>query len=346
MNIDERNILIISLDIISEIRTLFYEILNMYSLRQFHYAENFLIYNKILQINNKENKIETEPEKLLEKLETNLSHLNSVLKFFNFNSNNKILSYNNINSFISNEASKLISNMNLISAMYYISNDNYIYFDNDFFHELKKKQILIKKYFKNMKINYFQKNNNGIEYYEIKIIVHNLFSLIIIIPSNLSKFYLHDYDNKIKIIVNGLFGPNNLNFEQNQNLNNYSNFQLFKNMTMIFNNVLKQIIQKMNEAYFNFNYGKKISFYECFIQFLDFVYDYDQIFNIKCDRCSNIIKYIPKSKLFTVPVIKVQNNDDSYTQNIINDIDKENDINNSKKLFHFYHQECINSSDI
>ena len=322
MNIDERNILIISLDIISEIRTLFYEILNMYSLRQFHYAENFLIYNKILQINNKENKIETEPEKLLEKLETNLSHLNSVFKFFNFNSNNKILSYNNINSFISNEASKLISNMNLISAMYYISNNNYIYFDNDFFHELKKKQILIKKY------------------------LHNLFSLIIIIPSNLSKFYLHDYDNKIKIIVNGLFGPNNLNFEQNQNLNNYSNFQLFKNMTMIFNNVLKQIIQKMNETYFNFNYGKKISFYECFIQFLDFVYDYDQIFNIKCDRCSSIIKYIPKCKLFTVPVIKVQNNDDNYTQNLINDIDKENDINNSKKLFHFYHQECINSSDI
>ena len=41
-------------------------------------------------------------------------------------------------------------------------------------------------------------------------------------------------------------------------------------------------------------------------------------------------------------MIKVQNNDDNYTQNLINDIHKENDINNSKKLFHFYHQECVN----
>jgi len=335
MNIDERNILIISLDIISEIRSLFYEILNMYSLRQFHYAENYLIYNQILQINDKENKIETDPEKLLEKLEMNLSHLNSILTLIN--SNQIILSYNN--NIISNEVSKLISNMNLISAKYNLSNNNYIYFDDNVLHQLKKKQILIEKYFKNLKINYIQKNKNRNEFIQIKIILHNLFAIIIILPSNLSKFYLHDYDNKIRIIVNGLFGPNNLNFETNPNLNNYSNFQLFKNMSMIFNNILKQILQKMYEVYFNDE--QKISFYECFIQFLDFVYDYDKIFNIKCDKCSHIIKYIPKCKIFSVPLIKVQNSDENYNKNLINDINKENDINNTKKLFHFYHQECI-----
>ena len=339
MNIDGRNILIISLDLISEIRTLFYEILNMYSLRQFHYSENFLIYNKILQINDQENKIEIEPEKLLSKLEMNLSHLNSILKLLN--SNQIILSYNKI--IITNEVNKFILNMNLISAKYNMPN-NYIYFENNFFHNLTKKQILIEKYFKNLKIKFSQKNKNRIEYVQIKIIVHNLFSIIIILPLNLSKFYLQNYDNKIKIIVNGLFGPNNLNFEENPYLNNYSNFQLFKNMSVIFNNILKQIIQKMNEIYFN--YGQKISFYECFIQFLDFIYDYDKIFNTKCDRCSHIIKYIPKCKIFSVPLIKIQNGDDNYIKNLINDIDKENDINNNKKLFHFFHQECINSTCI
>lgn len=335
MNIDERNFLKISLDIISDIRTLFYEILNLYSLRQFHYKENFLIYNKILQINDKENKIETDPEKLLSKLEMNLSQLNSILKLLN--TNQIIISYNN--KIISNEASKFLSRMNLISTKYNITN-NYFFFDDNIYLHLKKKQLLIEKYFKNLKIKYSQKNKNRKEYIQIKIIVHNLFSIIIIFPSNLSKFTKHDYQNKIRIIANGLIGPNNINFEENPNLNNYSNFQLFKNMTLIFNMKFKQIIQNMKEV--NFNFGQRISFFECFIQFLDYVYDYDKIFNIKCDKCSHIIKYIPKYKIFSVPLLKVQETDENYLKNLINDIDKENDINNNKKLFHFFHQECIN----
>ena len=335
MNIDERNFLIISLDIISDIRTLLYEILNLYSLRQFHYKENFLIYNRILQINDKENQIETDPEKLLSKLEMNLSQLNSILKLLN--TNQIIISYNN--KIISNEISKFLSRMNLISTKYNISN-NYFFFDDNIFQHLKKKQLLIEKYFKNLKIKYSQKNKNRKEYIQIKIIVHNLFSIIIMLPSNLSKFNKHDYQNKIRIIANGLFGPNNINFEENPNLNNYSNFQLFKNMTIIFNMKFKQITQNMNEV--NFNYGQRISFFECFIQFLDYVYDYDKIFNIKCDKCSNIIKYIPKYKIFSVPLLKVQETDENFQKELINDIEKENDINNTKKLFHFFHQECFN----
>ena len=332
MTIDERNILIISLDIISDIKTLFYEILNLYSLTQFHYTENFLMYNKILQLTDKENKIETEPEKLLSKLEMNLSQLNSILKFLN-NPNEIILSSNNI--YISTESNKFLSNMNTLSEKYNISN-NYIHFEENIFHELKSKQILIEKYFKNLRIKYNLKN----KFFQIKINAHNLFSILIIFPSNLSNFNLNDYENKIKIIANGLFGPNNLNFEENSSLNNYSNFQLFKNMTEIFNSKFRRIIEKMNELHF-FD-GEKISFFECFVLFLDYVYDYYKIFNIKCDKCFHFVKYDYRYKIFSAPVLKEQNIDENYIMELINDINKGNDINNSKKIFHFYHQECIN----
>ena len=157
------------------------------------------------------------------------------------------------------------------------------------------------------------------------------------IPNNLSEFYENEFRNKIKIIVNAIYGPTNINYEENKNFNNYSNFLLFKKLSVIFNDKFNEIIKEINK-----NKEQKISFYECFLLFLDYIYDYDKIFKIKCEKCFNHIKYISKDKYFSIPLLKVQIIDEKYQNILFNDINKGNDINNINKIFHFYHQECIN----
>ena len=88
-------------------------------------------------------------------------------------------------------------------------------------------------------------------------------------------------------------------------------------------------------------YTNKISFYECFVLFLDFIYDYNKIFNIKCDKCFTKVKYSSNDKFFSVPLLKLEDNDKKRFKTIINDIEKGNKMDNKNKIFHFFHQECI-----
>ena len=341
INTVEKNLLNNSLDIISGMRTLFYEILNAYTLQQFHFKENFSIYNKILQIDENENKIMKNPDKLLSKLISDLTSLNIVLEKLNSLPYN-IKTNNDYQNIITNEENQYLSYIKL-SLMKYNINCRLVSdlccFDSNILFKLNEKQLLIEKYFKKLKITYNQKNSKlkEKEYIQIKIIVHNLFCIIIMIPNNLSEFYENEFRNKIKIIVNAIYGPTNINYEENKNFNNYSNFLLFKKLSVIFNDKFNEIIKEINK-----NKEQKISFYECFLLFLDYIYDYDKIFKIKCEKCFNHIKYISKDKYFSIPLLKVQIIDEKYQNILFNDINKGNDINNINKIFHFYHQECIN----
>ena len=341
INSVEKNLLNKSLDIISEIRTLFYEILNTYTLQQFHFKENFSIYNKILQIDENENKIIKNPDKLLSKLISDLTSLNIVLEELNsLPYNNK--TNNDYQSIITNEENKYLLYIKLSLMKYNIKSNlvpDLCCFDSNIFFNLNEKQLLIEKYFKKLKIKCGQKNSKlkEKEYIQIKIIVHNLFCVIIMIPNNISKLYENEFQNKIKIIVNAIYGPTNINYEENKNFNNYSNYLLFKKLSVIFNDKFKEIIKEINKSK-----EQKICFYECFLLFLDYIYDYDKIFKIKCEKCFSHIKYISKDKYFSIPLLKVQIIDEKYQNKLFNDINKGNDINNTNKIFHFYHQECIN----
>lgn len=97
------NILIQFLSEQQKLKSLFYETINLYSIKSFDYKQNFAIYNKITKINTNEIKIETNSKILLEKLESNLislnknlSEINSLFNFFpiplninDINNNNK-----------------------------------------------------------------------------------------------------------------------------------------------------------------------------------------------------------------------------------------------------------------
>ena len=43
--------------------------------------------------------------------------------------------------------------------------------------------------------------------------------------------------------------------------------------------------------------------------FLDFIYDYNKIFNIKCDKCFTKVKYNSNDKYFSVPLLMFEDND-------------------------------------
>ena len=110
-------------------------------------------------------------------------------------------------------------------------------------------------------------------------------------------------------------------------------------MAIILNNTFKNILKIKNIQ----NIGK-ISFYQVFIIFLDYIYDYSKIFRIKCDKCLNKIKYIKEENYFSIPCYKIINYDDKYIKNLITNIEKENMTNNNidKNVFKFFHEECIN----
>ena len=330
---DGRNLLIKTLELISEIKIIFYEILNLYSLQQFYFKENFPIYNKILQIDENKIKIETDPEKLLSQLIESLSAFNSILKKFNshlsFKYNEFICAQKKDNIFFDD-----------INIKTFLMNNNFdclgqqkqFHFGNNIFISLKEKEFLIAKYFKKLKIKYFQKNKNNIskEYIQIKIIVSNIFVILIRFSSNISELYEDNIENKIKIKVKGLFSQDNEDFNKS-----HCNFILFEQLTKIFNTKIKEIIKEMNHK----DEGN-ISFYKCFILFLDYIYDYDKIFKVYCQRCNNKIKFISCDKYFSVPLLKMQKYDDNYISTLINNIENENDINNNK-IFHFFHKECV-----
>ena len=145
---DGRNLLIKTLELISEIKIIFYEILNLYSLQQFYFKENFPIYNKILQIEENKIKIETDPEKLLSQLIESLSAFNSILKKFNshlsFKYNEFICAQKKDNIFFDD-----------INIKTFLMNNNFdclgqqkqFHFGNNIFISLKEKEFLIFKYF-------------------------------------------------------------------------------------------------------------------------------------------------------------------------------------------------------
>ena len=338
----DNNILIKQcLELPNKIRILLYEIINLYFLKTFSFKENFDIYNEILQLKENENIIETDSEKLLKKLIHNLtllSNITSILK------NNIVIHNNNeyknvIDSYdrmIKHNIIKIIIHKinNLISNN--IKNDEYsniFNFEDNIYAYLIEKQKLIEKYFKLLKIQ-INFGNKKKSHTEIKIIINNLFMIKIKSPIKISKFVEYNFEKKFKLKANRLIYSNSKENKEKNNL------YLFQDLTSILNWKLKQIIKIMKEKS-----GNKISFYECFILFLDFVYDYDKIFKIKCEKCHNKIKYISEQKYFSVPLLKIQknNNINEYLEKLINDIEKGNEYNiNNDNKFYFFHKECFN----
>ena len=195
---DERNLMKELFELISEIKIVFYEILNLYSLQQFHFKENFPIYNKILQIDENKINIETEPEKLLSELISNLSAFNSILKEFNSNLLSKSNEYICVNyEKIRKEIDNMFfgdANINLL-LMNNREQESFCFESNIYFY-LKEKELLIGKYFKKLKIKYIQKNKTNISkdnYILIKIKVSKTFIILIRFSSNISSsFYLNN----------------------------------------------------------------------------------------------------------------------------------------------------------
>ena len=304
--------------------------------------------------------IEKTPEELLSQLELNLSSFKNYLekiKLLTKNSNVYEEFNNNRNNNKNLKEKKYYVLCNIIDTYmnYIFSNNNYIYFnsmnisnnpynnkmiifEDNYFKKLIEKHLLIDKYFKALKIQYNKKNRNNKEYIQIKIIFRNLFIIYILFPFNLSKFYEKDYDKKIKIVVNGIYGPINT-IKYDTNYNNSSNYKLYQKLSIIFKNKFKNILK--NEIFLNFG---KFSFFKGFIFFLDYIYDYNKIFKIKCNNCLNKIKYIKDEHYFSIPCYKITYYGDEYINNLINDIDKECKINKNmdKNNFKFFHEECIN----
>ena len=363
LDINDKNLLLQSLSDQQSLNVIFYEILYTYSTKSFTNKENISLFNKILKINKSIFKIETDPENLLSKLESNLlsldnnlKEINSLIKLYNIynkannndqNNNQKIIQkrYDIFDNFIDKYMNCIFRSynkvtFNSINILYgsNINNNNLIILEDNFFKKLIEKHLLIGKYFKLLKIQYNKKVKNNKEFIQIRIIFRNLFIISILLPFNLSKFNENDYDKKIKIIVNGIYGPSNT-ITYDNNYNNYSNYKFYKKLAIILNNTFKNILKIKNIQ----NIGK-ISFYQVFIIFLDYIYDYSKIFRIKCDKCLNKIKYIKEENYFSIPCYKIINYDDKYIKNLITNIEKENMTNNNidKNVFKFFHEECIN----
>jgi len=241
MNIEnfDKALLNILFQFISEqqkLKSLLYEIINLYSIKSFDYKQNFSIYNKIIKINTNEIKIETNSNKLLEKLESNLislnknlSEINSLFNFFPIPLNiNDMINYKgNKNTQTIKKSDILVNNFIDKYMEYYFTNINNIYLNNElivthnnnnnliileenYFQKLIEKHKLIGKYFKLLKIQYSKRIKNNKEFIQIKVVIQNICSIIIVFPSNLTKFYENNYHKKIKIVVNGLYGPSNV----------------------------------------------------------------------------------------------------------------------------------------
>ena len=362
----EKSLLIQSLVEQQKLKAIFYEIINSYSIKCFDYQENSSIFNKITKINNNSNeiKIETDAKQLFAKLESNLVSLNENFKEINSlvysfnqinNENNTIIKkvkINNKNKYIINNFIDVYMKYTLslgrsLFTKFDMSNhsnksNDLIIFEKNYFHNLINKRALIGKYFRSLKIKCNKKNKNNREFFQIKINVHNTIIVYIIFPLNLNKFYENDYHKKIKVIVNGIYGPKNVkNIHSEDNLfNNYSNFKFYNKLEKLFNNKLKEIFKDLNKISFN----NKISFYEAFVSFLDYIYDYNKIFKMKCGKCLNKLKYISEEKYFSVPFYKISCIDEKYITELKYNIEKEQDISNNlnKNAFGFFHVECIN----
>ena len=358
------NILIQFLSEEKKLKSLLYEIINLYSIKSFDYKQNFSIYNKIIKINTNEIKIETNSNKLLEKLETNLISLNKNLSEINslFNFFPIPLNINDINNNKGNKNTQTIKKSDILVnnfidkyMEYYFTNINNIYLNNElivthnnnnliileenYFQKLIEKHKLIGKYFKLLKIQYSKRIKNNKEFIQIKVVIQNICSIIIVFPSNLTKFYENNYHKKIKIVVNGLYGPSNVKSISGDYYNNYSNFKFYNKLEILFNNKFKNILKNLNEI----KESEKISFYNGIIIFFDYIYDYNKIFKIKCKKCMNKLRYIAGEHYFSVPYYKVINIEGKYINELLNNIEKGYDINNNFKenLVGFFHDECM-----
>jgi hypothetical protein len=357
------NILIQFLSEQQKLKSLLYETINLYSIKSFDYRHNFTIYNKITKINTNKIKIETDSNKLLEQLESNLislnknlSDINSLFNFFPIplnindinnnkgNKNNQLVKKSDIfvNNFIDKYMEYYFANINNIylnNELILTNNNNLIILEENYFQKLIQKHILIRKYFKLLKIQYSKKIKNSKEFIQIKVVIQNICSIIIVFPSNLTKFYENNYHKKIKIVVNGLYGPSSIKNISGNYYNNYSNFKFYNKLEILFNNKFKNILKNLNEI----KESEKISFYNGIIIFLDYLYDYNKIFKIKCKKCMNKLRFISGEHYFSVPYYKIINIEEKYINDLINNIEKGNDINKNFKenSVGFFHDECI-----
>ena len=77
---------------------------------------------------------------------------------------------------------------------------------------------------------------------------------------------------------------------------------------------------------------------EILLRFIDYVYDYSQLFKIECDICKKKIKYNSIEKCFFPPYYKLLINKENLLSNKIN--------NNEKILNLFVHEECFKKNSL
>ena len=77
---------------------------------------------------------------------------------------------------------------------------------------------------------------------------------------------------------------------------------------------------------------------EILLRFIDYVYDYSQLFKIECDICKKKIKYNSIEKCFFPPYYKLLINKENLLSNKIN--------NNEKILNLFVHEECFKRNSL
>ena len=107
-------------------------------------------------------------------------------------------------------------------------------------------------------------------------------------------------------------------------------FFLTEKLSKLFLDRIFSIIKKIFKEKKNKGERKDAFLKEICNKFLDYIYDYDNLFKIKCRACNKIVKYSLQEKCFYPPYYKI------YEE--IDNNDKANKIGN-KSLF--YHEECF-----
>lgn len=357
---------------IKSIKGNFYEILNVLSIKNYGYQPKISFW----EIYNKDNLHEVN-------IENHLQKIDAVEQFYNY-SKGFISSINRLNKCLiamnsyveknnhyllekNNKKIKVIDNNNICSRkiigknelnekylcfinnlhdilMYNIvtykngQNINLFFSDNNFtkilsdvfifeskinfFDNLIKKLNIIQRYYKNLSIKLTEANDN--QFYIFSIIIKNMIKIIIIFSCNFynKEITPQNFDKFILIRVSGMSVD--------------ENSLLYLKLSNIF-------LAEMKNIFFN---NRKKYLVECLILFLEFIYDYQYLFKIKCSKCNKNVKYSFEDKFFYPPLLKEKNIDNFDNKKLINDIEngRVKNIGKEEKIIiqniKFYHEEC------
>ena len=190
------------------------------------------------------------------------------------------------------------------------------------------------KFYENMKIEFLSKENNYIIYLQLP-----TFNVLLELPFD-KNCILNIFFFKIEIIGKDEY-HNKSYFERLECYKKNNKKLLFKKIQNLFNvrffSLLNILIEEKIKN--NPNIKNNINEYliEIALRFIDYIYDYYNLFKIKCDICGKKTKYNPIEKCFFPPYYKLLTNKDS----ILSAKKKINEKNNEKIVNLFVHEECF-----